>query len=204
MECGASFHANPRASWGKQERIRSRLHSLTTLHTAGSSHSYLKTALENCSFWDTVTRLDGNPSTSITSYHQKKKLDRLYKESCKQRARPVCRVRQKRFPYESLVADCAPKKLRLVLIFFLQASLRFFGVVKQISAKIFRILSSQILKKRKKKLINEEKLKAYRYLFHANILIVKKNRSKVASSSLRVLFIKYLHPARQHCHVMSI
>lgn len=97
-----------------------------------------------------------------------------------------------------------PKKLRLVLIFFLQASLRFFGVVKQISAKIFPILSSQILKKRKKKLINEEKLKAYRYLFHANILIVKKNRSKVASSSLRVLFIKYLHPARQHCHVMSV
>ena len=88
--------------------------------------------------------------------------------------------------------------------FFLQASLRFFGVVKQISAKIFPILSSQILKKRKNKLINEEKLKAYRYLFHANILIVKKNRSKVASSSLRVLFIKYLHPARQHCHVMSV
>ena len=150
-----------------------------------------------------MTRLDGNPSTSITSYHQKKTLDRLYKESCKQRARPVCRVRQKRFPYESLVADWAPKKLRLVLIFFLQASLRFFGVVKQISAKTFPILSSQILKKRKK-LINEEKLKAYRYLFHANILIVKKNRSKVASSSLRVLFIKYLHPARQHCHVMSV
>ena len=92
----------------------------------------------------------------------------------------------------------------VLFYFFLQASLRFFGVVKQISAKIFPILSSQVLKKRKKKLINEEKLKAYRYLFHANILKVKKNRSKVASSSLRVLFIKYLHPARQHCHVMSV
>ena len=92
----------------------------------------------------------------------------------------------------------------VLFYFFLQASLRFFGVVKQISAKIFPILSSQISKKRKKKLKNEEKLKAYRYLFHANILIVKKNRSKVASSSLRVLYIKYLHPARQHCHVMSV